>query len=163
MCNSLSFKYKKIKSISIIIGFLFITSICYSQTYVKVADKPLYEKYLAYCNKMVLDTVFMVGYKTIPTGKVTYVNKYTFTNPDGTKVVRLPGTYITQKRVLKTNSYNNQLRKRTYKNINKKVTTLPTSSATRAICWSPITYYCLQRKPSAADFYNWYYKLPIKP
>jgi hypothetical protein len=128
-----------------------------------VADKPLYEKYLAYCNKMVLDTVYMVGYKTIPTGKVTYVNKYTFTNPDGTKVVRQPGTYITQKRVLNSNSYNNQLRKRTYKNINKTVTTLPTSSATRAICWFPVSYYCLQRRSSVADFYNWYYKLPVKP
>jgi len=153
---------KKFISILVIV-LLSLQLFATTPTYVKAADKPLYNLYLLYCNKMVLDTVMMVGYKTIPLVAVTYVNKYTFTNPDGTKVVRWPGTYLTQKRVLNTKSYGNPSRKRTYKNVNKTVTTVPAISTTRALAWFPISYYCMQRKPSVKDFYEWYYLLPVKP
>jgi hypothetical protein len=147
----------------LILSIISLQSFSATPTYVKAADKPLYDQYLIYCNKMVLDTVMMVGYKTLPLVAVTYVNKYTYTNPDGTKVVRVPGTYLTQKNVLNSKSYGNQSRKRTYKNVNKIVNTVPGISATKALAWFPISYYCMQRKPSIRDFYEWYYLLKIKP
>jgi len=144
---------------------LLILSFCLSAltpTYVRVADKPLYEKYLFYCNRMVLDTVQMVGYKTVPMVLVTYVNNYHI-KADNDTILRTKGNYLTQRYVLNTNSYSNQSRKRTYKNVPKAQPKLPTLTAGKTIAWFPIVYYCKQRRSSVRDFYEWYYVLPVKP
>jgi len=41
--------------------FLLFAAIAHSQTYVKVADKPEYEKYLAYCNEHDCQTFEVLG------------------------------------------------------------------------------------------------------
>lgn len=46
-------------------AILLIGSIAYSQTYVKVADKPEYEKYLAYCNTPISRPVTLTGRLTV--------------------------------------------------------------------------------------------------
>ena len=150
------------KNLLILFMLLPIFGLAATPTTVRTADKVYYEQYKHLCDSMVLDTCLMVGYQTIPLGTVTYVNKYTYTNPDGTKVVREAGTYLTQKRVLNSSSYSNPLRKRTYKNVNKTVTAKPTVTATREICWFPVSYMCKYRKSSIRDFYEWYWLQVLK-
>jgi len=121
----------------LLIFLLSLNTFGITPTKVRTIDKPLYTTYLEYCNSRVIDTVYMVGYKTIP--------------------LTLKGGYLTQSSYLNSSKYNNQLRKRTYKNVPKTVSTLPTLSSTKALCWFPISYYTLQRKSSIRDFYEWYY------
>lgn len=111
-------------------------------TTVRTIDKQYYVLYQAYCNKKVLDTCLIVGTKTIPLVKVD--------------------SYWTQKRIFKISMYSNRLRMRTYKNVNKIITTLPKLTSTTALAWSPISYYCLQRKILVSDFYNWYWIYVLK-
>ena len=71
--------------------FILFAFHAYSQTYVKVADKPEYEKYLSYCNTH--------DYKTFEVlGKVTVlkVNGY-YTDPDGKYYIKEPLTITWQK------------------------------------------------------------------
>lgn len=123
-------------SLSIIVGF------GATPTTVRPIDKQYYISYQAYCNTKVLDTCLIVGIKTIPLVKV--------------------GLYWTQKRTFKISMYSNRSRMRTYKNVNKIITTLPKLTSTTAIAWSPISYYCLQRKILISDFYNWYWLQILK-
>lgn len=148
----------------IILLFLIISTkllIGQSYSYVRVADKPLYEQYLKYCNKLVLDTVMFVGYKTEPILK-TYVNNYTIKGLNDT-IVRKRGSYLIYNVVVSYRSYSNESRKKKYKNIAVAQPKLPIFTPPKKIHFSPITYWCLQRKPSIRDFYEWYYKLDVKP
>ena len=153
------------KKIFLLLILSIISLHCFSQSYsyVKVADKPIYEKYLIYCNKLVLDTVYMVGYKKVPLLSVTYVYNRTIILSDGTTYIRKKGTYMTQEIVFSSNRYNNQYRKKKYKNVPVSQPALPSLTAGKELHFVPIVYYCLQRKPSIRDFYTWYYTLEIKP
>ena len=132
-------------------------------TTVRTVDKPYYNEYLALCKTKVLDTCLMVGTRTIPLLAVTYPNDRTLTNPDGSAVYMSAGKYLTQTRTLNSSMYNNPARKRTYKNVNKTVTTKPTvDNVTKEICWFPISYYCYYRKNSVKDFYEWYWLVVLK-
>ena len=158
-------KFNKYNMTRIILILLFISKLSFgiTPTVVREADKVLYAQYLVYCNKMVKDTVLMVGTKTIPLIHESFATDKVYKNPDGTIVVRKAGNYLTQTRVLNTTKYSNRLRLKTYKNVPKIVTAIFIVPYNKEICWVPIHYKCKQRKPSIKDFYEWYYPLKIKP
>jgi hypothetical protein len=114
---------------------------------IKIEDYALFNQYLIYCHRMVLDTTKIVGYKTIPLVPVT----------------NSTGTWQTQNCVVNSRINYNQYRFRKYKNIPATETRLPALASGQAYYWISISYWSRQRKSTDIDFYSWYYNLPIKP
>ena len=119
---------------------------------INVSDYKLYNQYLIYCNKMVVDTVYIVGSLTVPPVSVTYTTDL----KDATgKIIRPKGTYLTQSAVYNSRINYNQYRFAKYKNIPSTETRVPTFPSGKVRRWIPITYYVLQRKVTDSDF-AWY-------
>lgn len=114
---------------------------------IKVQDRLLYQQYLIYCNKMSLDSVKIIGYKTVPLDTITTLN----------------GKFLTQNIVVSSRNNYNQYRFKKYKNIPSAETRVPTFSSGKVAHWITIQYYVLQRQNSIYDFNNWYLKLAVKP
>lgn len=119
---------------------------------IALSDYPLYTKFLIYCNKMVKDKVYIVGYATEPLVYVTYDTDLL----DNTgKVIRPKGRYLTQTRVFNSRINYNQYRFAKYNGIPSPETRVPTLPEGKVQRWIPIGYYNLQHKSTDADF-AWY-------
>ena len=115
-------------------------------TSIKKENVPYYLRYMVYCNKLVLDTIKIVGYKTIPL----------------VPVKTSTGFVLTQNIVVNSKINYNQYRFKKYKNVPSTETRVPVLSSGRAIHWTSISYYTLQRKSTLIDFNTWYMNLLVK-
>ena len=106
-------------------------------------DIQLFKNYLEYCKQEVLDTTLIVGY----------------CNASLDTLVTDSGRYLTQHIVVDSYEFDNQERKRIYKNYPSAKPILPQLTPDKKYHWIEITYYCYIRKPTLNDFYSWYYIL----
>ena len=117
------------------------------QPQVDVEDRELFQDYIDYCKFKVLDTVQVVGWINI--------------NPD--TLVTDTSTVLMKYAEVDGCTYDNNLRKRKFKNVPPANPPIPTLGSDKKPYWITIVYPCYRRKATYDDFYGWYYNLPTKP